>query len=227
MRWRRAKKDPDQVIRHTKAAEATELARGDEALLRAIETHVGEHIGEVATVWHEIISLYVHVDVLIVEPTSERPVKTLVTVGMSQQPMQGKSGPLYAELVMALPPDWPIEKPDGGATWPVSLLQFLARLPHEYETVLWNGHTVPNDDPPRPYAASTELCGALIATPLHTTEEFDELEHDGRTISFLSVIPLHGGEMDFKLQHGSDALFDRLDEADVSELLDERRPSAV
>jgi hypothetical protein len=228
MKWRRAKRDPDQVIRHTREVKATELAHGDEALMAAVEAHVAEHLGEVELVWHEIVSLHVHVDVLVVGPTPERPWKTLVTVGMSAAPMLGSGGdPLHAELVMALPPDWPLERPEGGATWPLPTLMFLARLPHAYDTVLWVGHTVPNDDPPRPYAPSTELCGALLAVPVLTPDAFDELEHDDHTISFLAVIPLHAQEMDFKLQHGADALYDRLDAAELSELLDERRPSVV
>lgn len=196
--------------------------------MRAVEAHVEAHLGEVAVVWHELVSLHVHVDVLIVEPTQERPWRTLVTVGMSQFPMLGEGGETwYAELVMALPPDWAIERPEGGASWPLTLLQFLARLPHQYDTLLWTGHTVPNDDPPQPYAESTSLCGALIAPLLLGPDELATLPHDGHEISFLSVIPLHAAEMDYKLANGTAALYDRLDEAELSELLDERRPSAV
>ena len=39
----------------------------------------------------------------------------------------------------------------------------LARLPHEFQTLLWQGHTVPNGDPALPYARNTKLCGALVA----------------------------------------------------------------
>ena len=45
-------------------------------------------------------------------------------------------------------------------------LKQLARMPHEYDTWLWTGHTVPNFDPPEPYDESTSLCGALVMPPM-------------------------------------------------------------
>ena len=42
----------------------------------------------------------------------------------------------------------------------------LARLPHQYDSFLSYGHTIPTGDPPVPYADDTELCCALILVPL-------------------------------------------------------------
>jgi hypothetical protein len=56
-----------------------------------------------------------------------------------------------AELVMALPAEWPLEQSeleDESNYWPLGLLKMLARLPHEFETFVWFGHTIPNGDPP-------------------------------------------------------------------------------
>ena len=61
-----------------------------------------------------------------------------------------------AELMIALPAEWKLadsQLEDERWYWPIRNLKALARLPHEYETWLGFGHTVPNGDPPEPYAA--------------------------------------------------------------------------
>jgi Suppressor of fused protein (SUFU) len=51
--------------------------------------------------------------------------------------------------------------------------------------------------------------------------------HDGRSISFLTIIPLYSGELQLALDKGFTALLDLFDEARVNELLDPARPSLV
>jgi hypothetical protein len=151
---------------------------------------------------------------------------------MSARPMTvpAGSGAPYAELVMGLPADWPLDEEswrDERHYWPVRTLKQLARLPHAYGTFLAPGHTIPNGDPPAPYAPGTELCCALIARPLTLPEGAEVLElADGR-VHFYAVVPLHHDEMELKLASGMDELVDRLDAAQVSEVLNAARPSSV
>jgi hypothetical protein len=170
---RSSKRPAGKVLRHSELVEG-ELSSGDPALIAAIDAHVTEHYDAPAMVWHQIVSFNVHVDVLVVDPAPGRPSKLLVTSGMSERPMAGADGPLHAELVMALPPEWEIADAEGRPSWPITLLQTLASFPHDYDTVLWTGHTIPNDDPPQPYGPTTRLCGAILAPPVLTAEEFDE-----------------------------------------------------
>jgi hypothetical protein len=217
-----------RIYRHDNSAPA-ELAEGDQGLIDAVSGHIQTHFGEPENVLHEIISPYVHIDLHVVMPTSERPVITVVTSGMSERPM---AGGVYAELMLILPPTWPTEgdpefETDEGY-WPYRLLKTLARLPHEYQTRLWLGDTVPNGDPPQPYARNTKLCGALIAPMVMQEHEAAEVfEYDGREIHLLSVWPLHADEMRVKLDHGLDRLSDLLDEAQIIEIVDADRPSVV
>jgi hypothetical protein len=111
--------------------------------------------------------------------------------------------------------------------WPARLLKFLGRLPHEYDTWLGTGHTVPNDDPPEPYAPNTRLSGALVAPPLLPPNEFDVLVRPDGPINFYGVIALHRDEMELKLKKGADALGELLDGAGVTELVNPERPSVV
>jgi Suppressor of fused protein (SUFU) len=215
------------IIRHEESAEPWH-STGDPRLVAAVDAHVTEHFGAPSTVWHELVSPYVHVDVHVVAPTAERPVYTLVTSGMSERPMADDR---YAELTIVLPPTWPatdgeeFRRPEGH--WPYKLLQDLAQLPHEFNTTLWSGHTVPNGDPPEPYAPDTKLCGTLLTPPLIAPEGFEMLRFEEREIQFLAVMPLHRDEMQLKLDKGLDALLDLLDEAELTEILDPERPSVV
>jgi hypothetical protein len=212
-----------KFLRHTKESRRRQ-SHGDTELIDAIDAHVQRHLGPVAEVVHQIDSPWVHVDVHCVEPTEERPWHTFVTSGMSERAMATKNpGLQYAELVLSLPPTWPLREEH----WPLSLLQDLAELPHRFETLLGTGHTIPNGDPPQPYAPDTSLCCALIGPALLVPDEFEHLTAAGRDISFLGVIVLTAAEMQLKLDQGLDALFDKLDEAEVSELLLPDRASAV
>ena len=51
------------------------------------------------------------------------------------------------------------------------------------------------------------------------------MPHGDHTVFFLGVYPLYQDEMDLKLAHGAEALTDRLEAAEVTELLDPTRPS--
>ena len=208
--------DPDEPF---------EVSRGDAELIDAVGEHVDRHLGPLEFVNHEIISPLVHIDLLVVAPTEERPYRVVVTCGMAEREMQAPEDDLRrAELFCLIPRDWPLEQDeDERYWWPLGLLRFLARLPHEYDTWLWTGHTVPNGDPPEPYAEGTGLCGAILLPAMGVPEDFARLED----IHFLLVMPLHADEMQLKLDRGSDALIDQLDAAGVDPVIDPARPSAV
>lgn len=204
---------------------------GDPDRIADIEAHIERHIGPVTSVFHEIISDRVHLDVAIVAATDERPVQTLVTMGMSELPMQVPAEvatvvPDRAELVIVLPPDWDLS--DSARYWPLGTLKTVARLPHDYDTWLGPGHTVPHGDPPEPYVAGSTLVGVLVLAPQLAPREFWELERgDGERIGFHSLVFLTREELDYKLQHGSPALFELLEQGQVCELLEVDRRSVI
>ena len=219
------------IFRHSEPEDPVPGEQAREA--ERIEAHVEQHLGPIEHVYHELVSEYVHLDVLMVPAHDERPFHTLVTCGMSARPMavpDGNGAPRYAELLIGLPPEWPLDEAswrDERHYWPVRLLKQLARLPHEYGTWLGAGHTIPNGDPPEPYAPGTRLCCGLVARALTTSDEFDVLELDDGPLAFYGVIALHRDEMELKLSSGMEALADPFERARVSEVVDPRRPSAL
>jgi hypothetical protein len=220
------------IYRHEPKDREFEPAFGDQRAIEAIGRHVGRYVGKVEHVFHEVISDLVHVDVHLVPPQPSRDFVTLVTSGMSERPMTvppDLDAPAYAELLLCLPSDWPLEPDDfkdEANFWPIRLLKFLARMPHEYDTWLGFGHTVPNGDPPEPFDASTGLCCALIVPPTLFDERFEQLAiSDDKVVQFYAVIPIYPAEMEFKLRHGTEELLRRFAATGISELLDPRRPN--
>lgn len=213
------------IYRHGAPSE-WQPAQGEDCC-EQISSHIEQYLGRSETVFHEIVSDTVHIDVFWVKPSEEYPFHRLVTSGMSDLPMQtppGAPASRYAELMMTLPADWQVDQAsfeDEAWYWPVRLLKTLARLPHKYDTWLGFGHTVPNGDPPEPYAANTALCGAIILTSISAPQEFHRLPiHDGKEIAFYAVVPLFENEMNLKLRKGVDELLSLFDKRNVSDIVD-------
>jgi hypothetical protein len=218
------------ILRHAPRTSDFQLATGDEQSIELISEHIETHLGKITNVLHELISDLVHLDVYHVGPTKERPYHTLITGGMSDLPMtvpEEAPSARYAELLIKLPASWPLsqeECKDERNYWPVRWLKMLGRLPHEYNTWLSWGHTVPNGDPPRPFAFGIGFCCLMLIAPLAVPDGFHELKvNDEKTVHFYGLIPLYREEMDYKLNHGADALLKRLGTQGVSDVIDVRR----
>jgi len=221
-----------RILRHTEA-KPWEPPQG-EMCLEQISNHIEAHLGKVETVFHEIVSDTVHIDVHVVKPNQRFPFARLVTSGMSDLPMavpDGADVPRFAELLVTLPVDWRLDQEswkDEAWYWPVRLLKGLARLPHKHNTWLGFGHTVPNGDPAEPYAPNTKLCGAIVLPSVSVPDEFHRLQIDAdKEITFFAVVPLYDEEMSLKLRLGTDKLLDKLGGLEISDIVDVARPNAA
>ncbi|HEY6828437.1 MAG TPA: suppressor of fused domain protein [Gemmatimonadaceae bacterium] len=227
---------PESIVyRHGEPLGDPRLSFGDPTLVGDITAHLSAHLGPVHMVYHELISEYAHIDVYHFPPTPERRFHVLATSGMSERPMRVPDELTpdwrFAELLINLPSEWQVSEQafrDDRFYWPIRLLKTLARCPHVFSTWLGYAHTIPNGEPPEPYAPNTALCAAMIAPPLSLGEPIHKLERgNGQVIRFWNVLPLYRDEMDFKLRKGVDALLDRFDDARVSDIVDPARPSAL
>ena len=141
-------------------------------------TILKKYIGKIDSVFHEILSEYVHIDVHWIKPTPETPYNVLFTTGMSDYPMylpEGLDDPndySHAELMVYLPANWPISDEafkDDDNYWPVYFLKMIARFPHQYKTWMAEGHTIPNGPDAEPIANTDSLYPADAPLLIGTT----------------------------------------------------------
>ena len=201
--------------------------------MSAIEQHIQSTFGAFDQVLHELDSPDIHVDICVVPPSERRNYYTLVTMGMGAHRMNvpeelAEYKLERAELAIALPPDWKLDKDSMQEQrwyWPVGLLKVLARLPISNDTWLGFGHTMEKQSP---FAEDTELCAAILTGPqdmdLDTCGEVCILP-GGEEVNFYQVLPLYREEMEYKLEHDADALLERL--AAVSFVVCPDRPSCL
>ena len=143
---------------------------------------------------------------------------------------KGVKGEEYAELSICLPAVWKISEEsfkDEANYWPIRWLKFLARFPHEYNTWLSFGHTIPNGDPAEPLTHGTKLNTIALLPTVMFDEGFKELKLKNKTIKFYSLVPLYREEVDLKLRKGIDSLFHGFDKYGVTDLLDINRPNTA
>ena len=207
---------------------------GNPELIEAVAEHIARHVSPDGTVFHEIVSDSLHIDVHLVPSSPDRAYHTLVTSGMSEYPMNtGRDARefRYAELCMVLDPDWQLTPEafrDERWYWPVRLLKALARYPRDMNTWVGFGHSVATADPPEPYGPGTQLCAAVLISPVSLGEEFGEMTRsDGETTHFWNVVPLYESELRLKMDAGLEALLNAFERAGVEDVVRSIRPPAA
>jgi hypothetical protein len=221
------------IHRHETVEEEKEIVF-DSHYMEEVSDHLERHLGKVDSVFHEMISTTVHVDVHIIKPAPGRDWYTLVTSGMSDRKMAVPEGAEHlsrAELMLRLPPAWNLEGEafkDEVNYWPVRWLKMLVRFPHELKTWLSAGHTIPNGDPASPLHPEVPFIGWALSKPFVGGEGFETLEtKDGEEIHFFALVALYPSEMKYKLDRGWDQLLIRLNDEGVTDLIDMERPAVV
>jgi len=217
------------IYRHKARERGPTVPKHSAEHLEEVEAHVEKHIGKIETVFHELISDLIHLDVLFVPATQERPYHVLITSGVSDEPMkvpEGMESFRRVELLIALPKDWPLTqeafKQDANY-WPVRWLKQIGRLPHQYDTWIGRGHSIPNGDPVEPIA-NTQFVGVMLTPPYWLSPDFFRLTtKDGEIITFYMIVPLYQEEMDLKLKSGAEELEKRFEKEDIDFVLDIRR----
>src|SRR5258708_3310638 len=138
MWWKKKSSPPGgPILRHeAQAPPEPDVAHADDERLSA---HLARCLGQKETVFHELVSDPVHIDVHIVPPGDGHPYHVLMTSGMSALPMNvpatldDRDAWTHAELCMVLPAAWELDQAaldDERHYWPIRLLKSMARLPH-------------------------------------------------------------------------------------------------
>lgn len=204
--------------------------------MKEIESHFKELFPDRDSfVFHELESDLVHIDVHLLGPGRDAPYYVLFTTGMSDLPMtlpdpiSGREDLKYAELFLFLPNSWnfgeseqDVQNLPESSFWPIRLLKFLARFPHEYRTWLGWGHTIPNGPDYSPLTDDAGFGGVVLAQP----SDIPPMEtKDQKKINFYIVIPAYKEEIEYKLKYGMEALGQRFLEGHMPFVLDIHRPN--
>lgn len=196
-----------------------------EEALNQYEEYIMEQFGEYESVFHELVSLDIHLDILIIPPTEEHNYYQLITMGMGaysmNTPRELKDQELErAELVLCLPPTWNIQSSKEEDYWPIRQLKSIARLPIYNDTWLGYGHTISSDEDNNPYASDTKFCSMLLVD----VNKDRDLRIDGMgKINFYQLFPLYKEELEYKFHHDADSLLQRFDEEALSGVIDNQR----
>ncbi|WNY24730.1 immunity protein Imm33 domain-containing protein [Methanolapillus millepedarum] len=198
-----------------------ELYEEDE--INAIEEHIETYFGSFETVFHEIVSPDIHVDICVIPPDKEsgRDFYTLITMGMGAHLMNvprelDDMKLTRAEMMVTLPSDWDIQNNDEKYYWPLRWLKILARLPMNSDTWLGWGHTVANGGP---FAENTELAGVLLLNP-YTDDGHVCVLPGGDDVNFYQMVPIYEEEMNYKTENGAEAFLSLFGDADDDDALD-------
>lgn len=198
-----------------------------------VARYLEERLGPIAGTFRDSTPRADSIDVVQIPPQGERPWRALVTVGMSRRPMTvppDVAASAHLELLFAVPAEWPVEEDEfqrPANFWPVQVLRSLARSPHDAGSWLASGHVVPNGDPPRPYFEGLPFCASVVLPPLSLVGGLGGFPVPGRRIDVLAVVPLHLDEWQHSLDKGLPSLLKRLDKAEVTDVLEPNRRSAI
>lgn len=198
-----------------------------------IRHHIQENISEITAIYHDNTTENIPLDLYHIAPNAMHAFHIFITSGMSHLPMPVEtmtSENRRLELLIFLPPEWPVGKrafADENNYWPVRFLQILASLPQQRQTCLHLHQVIPvsgeNAD-----IANTDFSGFLLVPPIHLNPEFARLNtDDGEKILFLAVMPLYAEEMDFILEHGTEALIRKFNQYKINAVIDPYRTNVA
>ncbi len=197
--------------------------------LEQYENYLTSQFGECSEVFHELVSLDIHLDVLIFPPTEKDNYYKLVTMGMGAYKMKlprklSHLGLERAELIICLPPDWNIKSSDNKDYWPIGTMKSIARVPINYNTWVGRGHTISSDKKNTPYADNTKLCVSLLLDPADLNlKPMDFRLSNGEKINFYQLFPIYEGELFYTMTNGVDELLESFDSETLSPALNINR----
>ena len=193
----------------------------DDSLLNIREAHYVRHFGDVAKLMHSTDTKSPHIDIYQFEPRVDRDYWVLITGGMSDvRQYVPEDAPehiaLRAEIMMYA------REPK---VWMFNALKWLAEMPFERKTFLHWWHSVPNGEPIT--AEPSLLTNFFFLPPYFEAEDFDTLSLDDDPVNILWLVPITDAEVQYKLEHGGQALEDLFTEKELDPVVDERRGSLV
>lgn len=159
------------------------------------------------------------------------PVTILMTNGFSnyEMPVSGKwKGREHAELFFCLPTYWDLDDfANPNFNWVYEWLFKLEHFAKEKQTWFGPGHTIPCGNPPAPLSANMKQEYLIFLDPLFMQDSLQPIVVDDKTVHFLSIVPIFGDELDYKMGKGTHKMIKKFIARKVDERLDDYRPSVL
>jgi hypothetical protein len=169
----------------------------------------------------------VSVPLLKLKIEGKRPVTLIMTDGLSEKKMklpEQSSEFDKIELYWALPEYWGLsDLSNPNTNWIFHWLNKLVR--HLLDKDVWfgHGHTFQTQS----LSPSMKQEYLMLMKPLIVNDVLSKVQEAGKSIGFLSIVPLFKTEFDYKQQKGTNSLITKMTEEGVSEILDDYRESLL
>ncbi|MCA9284639.1 MAG: suppressor of fused domain protein [Phycisphaerales bacterium] len=199
--------------------------QGDPELVDAVSGFIDSTFGSGGSVFHEVASSLVHIDLWFVPPGRERPWITVLTSGMAEKPLPSHPdfrGPSRVELVLALSADWPLDPAAWRQErnwWPMRMLKEICRYPHGCGMPVGVGHTL---EVPALSGNQFGFHAVLLVPPKVFGGAMPAFPLRGEQVCFLSPVPIFEDELHFARTAGSRELWNRLAARPIPELVGPR-----
>lgn len=195
---------------------------------KAIEKHLDNYFDkdDEIVVFDEIYSPDFHLDIYWVKANQKRNYHILMTNGVSSKPMNSpnKDFNSFIELVMLLPDTWQLENDQWKKEnnyWPIESLKSMGRYPHENNTWLGFGHTVPEGEDKK--IVSTDFVATLLLKSKSLPMKFQLIPFKKRFIDLYLLFPIYEEEYRFKKENGTNKLIDKFKENQISDIINIQR----
>ena len=207
----------------TENKEKTPLYDYTENEMNKVSAYIKQQYGECKGVMHEKMSLDIHCDIVLVEPTEDQPYYKLITMGAGAYQMnipKSLKGEVYnrAEYVIFLPKDWNFDLYNEEFYWPIRMLKTIARLPVNSGDWLGIRHTVQLTEDGSPLSETAGFNSCVLLPSLGMEKQYVKPLKLGqlwsKKIAFYQIFPLYQEEREFKLAHSLDELMDKMDMGD-------------
>jgi hypothetical protein len=169
-----------------------------------------------------------HVALLQVDLEMRSPVKVLVTNGLHKYNMpvpEKLKGFENIELYFCLPSYWELDLNNEKFNWVYFQIQKLSKHLIEKQTWFGVGHTFSNGQPPKALSSSMLQNHLLLTEPIMLENYLDQIEVEGKTITFLAIVPIFSDELDYKMAKGYFSFIKKFRAKNNEELLDDFRQS--
>ena len=208
----------------------------DDDILGHVKVHIDQQFGVYTQLLTDDSDPDHPLEIAVIPPRLEHDYYTLVTVGLSLHQMhfseeRREENLERAELLINLPPDWKLTKDalkDETWYWPIRMMLATAYFSIEDPNVcLESRTTLMEGEDGVPFAEGTDLRGEILFWPGPFGQDaFACHLPGGEEVNFYQVIPLYREELQYKLEHGADALLDLCSDESL-EVIDPHRLNVV